>query len=275
MPTDAREYARRLWGALNAALALVVVGYGAVFVFLVLALGTDHSEVAAAEWLRPWAIGALGGLATALLAGRYDRRYLPWTAALVLAGVCAAPLLTAHFDTPAAPLVVPLAVSIVWHARAGRHAERRTPRYAVLTGVLVTVMALTVVGAAVGHVVLASRSTPEYAAMRSDPLAAERLPGLALRFDWSQDNTTPFGMRSPAQVSRSWTITDGSTTAAKIAELEALAERHEWAVAEDPVFCGWRKSIAGHPLCLVIRSGQSPDEVVVEITGGRAAPSAS
>lgn len=49
MPTDTREPARRLWGALNAALALLVVGYGAVFVFLVLALGTDHSEVAAEE----------------------------------------------------------------------------------------------------------------------------------------------------------------------------------------------------------------------------------
>ena len=142
----------------------------------------------------------------------------------------------------------------------------------MLTGVLVTVMALSVVGAATGHVVLASRSTPEYDAMRSDPLAAERLPGLAVRFDWSKDATTPFGMRSPAQVSRLWTITDGSAPAAKVAELGALAERNEWVVAGDPTFCGWRKSIDGHPLCLVVRPGPAPDEVVVKIIGGRAAP---
>ena len=51
MPPETRERARRLWGALNAALGFLVVGHGAVFVFLVLALGTDHSEVAAEKWL--------------------------------------------------------------------------------------------------------------------------------------------------------------------------------------------------------------------------------
>ncbi|NPC96512.1 hypothetical protein [Nocardioides sp. zg-DK7169] len=261
------EIPRRLWGALNAVMALLVVGYGAAFTVLVVGLGTDHGETVAQDWLWPWGLGALGGLATALLAGRHDRRYLPWTAPLALAGACAFTGVNLDLGPLPALLAVLVAVSVVWHASTGRHAERRAPRHALLTGVLATVVALSVVGAAAGHVVVGSRTTPEYDAMRTDPLASDRLPGLTVRFDWSKDNTTPFGMASPAQVSRSWIITDGATTTEKIVELAALAAHHGWARGPDPTYCGWRKQVEGHPLCLVIRPGTDAGEVLVEIRG--------
>ena len=92
MTGGAEDGRRQLWLALNVVGLVLVVGYGGAFTLLVVLLGTDHSESFVDEWAPRWAVGAAVGLLTALLAGRYDRRYLPWTAGLGLAGLLGASL---------------------------------------------------------------------------------------------------------------------------------------------------------------------------------------
>jgi hypothetical protein len=253
---------------LNVVGLVVVLGCGGAFTLLIVLVGTDHSQTYVDEWAPRWAVGAVAGLLTGLLAGRYDRRYLPWTAALMLAGVMAASLAgLSYFGVPLVPVAPLLAASVVLHARTGRDTSR-TPRARrqLWTGVLVTVSVLAVVGGATAFVAVGSRSTPVYDAMRADPMASEGLPGMDVRFDYSKDRTTPFGMPSAAQVKRLWSITDGSTQADKLAQLEGLAVRSGWTEGPDPVFCGWQKVIDGISLCLVLRSGLQANEVWVEMT---------
>lgn len=252
----------RLWSALNL-LALLAVLYVAVglALFLVL-LGGDHSD-APAEYLLPrFAVGAAAGLAVALGAGWYDRRYLPWTAGLVLAGAISATLVAPYWLVPGA-----LAVSVVLRARAGRgHDPVPSGRRQRLTALVVTPLAIVLLGLPTAFVVVQTRPTPLYEAMRSDPMATGELPGLELEHDHSTDATTPLGIDSPAQVELSWAIADGTGRPEKLAELERLAQTSGWRRGPDPVFCGWQKTADGQDLCLVIRPGVVEGEVVVEIT---------
>lgn len=267
MSRGTTDSSHQLWCVLNILGLILVLGYGGLFTLFVVVVGTDHGEAYADEWAPRWAIGAVAGLLTGLLAGRYDRRYLPWTAALMLAGVMAASLAGGSYRgvplVPAAPL---LAASVVLHARTRRDSSPvPAVRRQMWTGLLVTVTTLIIVGAATVHVALASRSTPLYDAMRADPMATDELPGMVVRFDFSKDQTTPFGIPSAAGVSRLWTITDGSTQTDKLDEVEDLAVQFGWTEGPDPMFCGWQKVVDGYSLCLVIRPGVETGEVIVDL----------
>lgn len=139
--------------------------------------------------------------------------------------------------------------------------QNRRLRLIVLVVILVTVL----VGLAV-LLLVRERPTPLYDAMQADPMASEELPGLELEHDHRQDVSTPLGIESPAEVERSWRITDRSTRPEKLAELGRLAQTWGWRPGPEPLFCGWQKSVDGQDLCLVIRPGAVEGEVVVEIT---------
>ena len=260
------ERSRRLWCVANVVGLVLVLGYGATFTLSIVVLGTSPSQTYVEEWAPTWVVGAAAGLLTGLLAGRYDRRYLPWTAALMLAGVLASSMVGSSFlGLPFVSVAPPLAVSLVLHARSGRGRSREPAgRRRVWIGVVVTASTLAVAGAATAYVVVGSRPTPLYEAMRGDPMAADRLPGMAVRHDLSTDRTTFFGVSLP-EVSRVWTITDGATRTHKLGELAGLAERSGWTPGPDPRYCGWRKVVDGYPMCLVLRPGVEASDVIVEI----------
>lgn len=252
----------RLWSALNLVTLLTVL-YVAVGLALVqLVLGGDRSEVPAEYRLPQLVVGAVAGLAVALGAGWFDRRYLPWTAGLVLAGAVTATLVAPYWLVPVA-----LAVSAVLRARAGRgHDPVPSARRQRLTALVVTPLAIVLLGLPSAFVVVQARPTPLYEAMRSDPMATDELPGLELEYDHSKDATSPLGIDSPAEVERSWMITDGTGRPEKLADLADLARTSGWSRGPEPVFCGWQKTVDGQDLCLVIRPGVVEGEVVVEIT---------
>lgn len=132
-----------------------------------------------------------------------------------------------------------------------------------------TALTLLVVLCCVGGVILVvvqSRPTPLYDAMRSDPMASEELPGMEIEYDRSSDRAEPMGIASPAKVDRSWLITDGTTEPEKVAELEQLARDSGWRRGPEPLFCGWRKTVDGQHLCLVIRPEVGDGVVLVEIS---------
>ena len=262
------QRSRRLWCVLNVVGLILVLGFAGAITLAMLAFGTDHSRTPVDEWALTWVVGAAAGLLTVLIVGRYDPRYRPWTAALMLAGVVASTMSgMTVLGVPFLAVALLLAASLVLHARTGRHRARvHAGRGRVWTGVVVTGSTLAVVGAATAYVVVGSRPTPGYEAMQADPMAADRLPGMAVRYDSSQDRTTSFGMTSGAEVSRVWTITDATTRSSKLEELAILAGRSGWSPSPDTSYCGWRKVVDGYPMCLVLRPGVEADEVIIEIT---------
>src|SRR5690606_32291750 len=82
--------------------------------------------------------------------------------------------------------------------------------------IVVVVVAALVVVAATLYVALGMRKTPLYAAMQSDPMAADQLPGTELDADWSTDETSPFGVPSPSSAFRRFRVTDGSSETEKV-----------------------------------------------------------
>lgn len=252
----------RLWSALNL-LALLAALYCAGGLVLVSVLLGGNHEDAPTEYLLPQiALGALAGLAVALAAGWFDRRYRPWTVGLVLVGALLATLVTPYWLLPAV-----LGASAVLRARAGRGLDPvPTPRRQRVTALVLVPLVVVLVALPTVFVVVQVRPTPLYDAMRSDPMASEELPGMEIEYDRSSDRTRPLGIPSPAKIDRSWTITDGTSEPEKIAELARLAQTSGWRRGWDPVFCGWQKSVDGQHLCLVIRSGVGEDAVLVEIS---------
>ncbi|WP_181312253.1 hypothetical protein [Nocardioides campestrisoli] len=268
MTPPARTLVRREWAGLNVALLLGVLWLGGLHVGLILLLGTDHSQAYVVEELPLWGAGALAGMLVALLASRYDRRYLPWVVPAALVGLMSAPTTTFPADHPLIFALGPLlSLSVVLNAWTERAcAPAPIPRGHLWGGGAATALTMLLVGAATAYVVVASRPTPAYEAMRADPVATTRLPGMELVADHSKDSTTTLAFPSPAEVSRLWRITDGSASRAKLEQLEDLAPRHGWTAGAGGSWCAWQKTVAGSPLCLSIGHGFEPGQVRVEIT---------
>ncbi|WP_126688227.1 hypothetical protein [Nocardioides ferulae] len=255
----------RAWGLAEGVAAWLLLGWtGSITVFVLAFVAADHDVPSLAEEGYPalMAGGAAAGLATSAVCSWLGGRLVVWWAPATLLGITVGA--TTVTDGPGnALLAAGVGISAVCRARSTRGRQLLLPErgrrtaMAVVSGVTLT--AGTLFGV---NVVVGGGPTDTYQLLQDDPMATEDLPGLEVVWDRSADEDWK---GTSARVDRVWRITDGSSRREKLAGLATLAESHGWQAQPKETFCEHTRTSAGVTLCLEIRAGFAPGEVLVSL----------